>query len=62
MKRDEKEKIGVEKLKWGNRRLSELVLKQWRREFGNSKMEEKMEKIKVKIKKIHKIENKSKVK
>jgi hypothetical protein len=28
MKRDEKEKIGVEKLKWGNRRLSELVLKQ----------------------------------
>jgi hypothetical protein len=28
MERDEKEKIGVEKAKWGNRGLSELVLGQ----------------------------------
>jgi hypothetical protein len=28
MERDEKEKIGVEKGKWGNRELSKLVLEQ----------------------------------
>jgi hypothetical protein len=26
MERDEKEKVGVEKIKWGNRGMSELVL------------------------------------
>jgi hypothetical protein len=40
MKRDEKEKIGVEKGKWGNRGLSELVLGQ--NGEGNSKIEEKI--------------------
>jgi hypothetical protein len=54
-----RKKNGVEKGKWGNRGLSKLMLGQNGEGRQVTKMEEKMKKIKVKIKikKIQKIKN-----